>query len=212
MSGDFASLIALAVGFAVFVSLSNLLFPKRRRGRRKAGASGRAARRPGVAAMAKPRGEPNGPSGNNGPRSPAEQLECVMGAAFSAQTLLSAREAKVAAAAERLLSELAPNWCLCPQVALGEVLRAKDQSAYWAVNAKRCDMLIVDETWRPIAALEYQGAGHHQGKAAARDAVKKEALRRAGVGWIEVSEGDRPEDLRAAVTKLIRERGLQTAA
>ena len=53
-------------------------------------------------------------------------------------------------------------------------------------------------------ALEYQGSGHHQGSAAARDAVKKEALRKAGIGYHEVVAGHTtPKELRALVEKLV---------
>ena len=145
-------------------------------------------------------------------RSPAEQLERVSMSSFSAQPLLSEKEARVAAAAERLLADLAPGWRICPQVALGEAVRTSCKSAYWTVNAKRCDMLIVDEKWLPVAAIEYQGSGHHKGDAAVRDAVKKEALRRAGIGYIEICEGDDLRDLKRAIEKLAGGERLQRAA
>lgn len=56
--------------------------------------------------------------------------------------------------------------------------------------------------------LEYQGTGHHQdgGAAAARDAVKKEALRKAGIGYHEVVAGHTtPGELRALVERLVNE-------
>ena len=51
---------------------------------------------------------------------------------------------------------------------------------------------IVGEDCRPLHAIEYQGSGHFKGAhaTAARDAVKKEALRRAGIGYVEVVPGD----------------------
>lgn len=51
-----------------------------------------------------------------------------------------------------------------------------------------------------------QGTGHHQagGAAAARDAVKKEALRKAGIGYHEVVAGHTtPGELRALVERLV---------
>ena len=41
---------------------------------------------------------------------------------------------------------------------------------------------------------------------AARDAVKKEALRRAGIGYVEVVSGDTPAEVKEMVRKLV-ERG-----
>ena len=65
----------------------------------------------------------------------------------------------------------------------------------------------IDEACRPRHAIEYQGTGHHQGTAAARDAVKKEALRRAGIGYHEVVAGHTtPSDLRRLVEKLVDRR------
>jgi hypothetical protein len=62
----------------------------------------------------------------------------------------------------------------------------------------------MDDNCLPRHALEYQGAGHFQGTAAARDAVKKEALRRAGIGYHEVVAGHTtPTDLRRLVEKLV---------
>jgi hypothetical protein len=87
---------------------------------------------------------------------------------------------------------------------LGEILRSRDSKAYGCVNSKRVDLLLIDEACRPRHAIEYQGLGHHQGTAAARDAVKKEALRRAGVGYHEVVAGHTtPADLRRLVERLV---------
>ena len=62
----------------------------------------------------------------------------------------------------------------------------------------------MDADCRVHHALEYQGAGHHQGTAAARDAVKKEALRKAGIGYHEVVAGHTtPAELKRLVEKLV---------
>jgi hypothetical protein len=66
------------------------------------------------------------------------------------------------------------------------------------------DFLLVDENCHPRQAIEYQGGGHHQGDAAARDAVKKEALRRAGIPYHEVVAGrTTPSELRRLVETLV---------
>ncbi|WP_415179604.1 DUF2726 domain-containing protein [Parasphingorhabdus sp.] len=82
-----------------------------------------------------------------------------------------------------------PGWQVMAQVSLGEFLASPDREAYGAVNAKRVDFALMDPDARVTHAIEYQGSGHHQGTAAARDAVKKEALRRAGIGYHEVVAG-----------------------
>jgi hypothetical protein len=65
-------------------------------------------------------------------------------------------------------------------------------------------LLLIDEDCQPRHAIEYQGGAHHQGSAAARDAVKKEALRPAGIGYHEVVSGyTTPSELRRLVEKLV---------
>jgi Protein of unknown function (DUF2726) len=118
---------------------------------------------------------------------PAEQLRLVMGARFEKRRLLSRSEAHVLYAAEREINAADLKWRVMAQVSLGEVLSSPDARAYSAINSKRVDLLIVSRSGDPIAAIEYQGHSHYRGTAAARDAVKKEALRKAGVRYIAVT-------------------------
>lgn len=117
----------------------------------------------------------------------AEQLRIVMSADFQRRRLMSHDEARVFKAAEQVVKQLGFKWRVMAQVSLGEVLASADARAYAAVNSKRVDILLIASTGEPIAAIEYQGSGHYLGTAAARDAVKKEALRRAGVAYVEVT-------------------------
>ena len=134
----------------------------------------------------------------------AEQLRIVMGASFSIQSLLNKREARVFKVLDRAVIDINPAWQVMAQVSLGEILSSKDAEAYSCINSKRVDLLLVDGDCRPRHAIEYQGDGHHQGTAAARDAVKKEALRRAGIGYHEIVAGhSTPTDLRRLVEKLV---------
>ena len=89
------------------------------------------------------------------------------------------------------------------QVPYGEVLSTKDRDAFRAVNSKRADILVVDARGMPVAAIEVQGAGHYQGNARARDAVKRAALESAGVPLIEVFEGTSRAELIAAVEEAV---------
>jgi Protein of unknown function (DUF2726) len=134
----------------------------------------------------------------------AEQLKIVMKANFNRRPLLNQSELRVFSAIEKLLEAEKVDWRVMAQVSMGEIVGSKDQQAYLAVNSKRVDLSLVDRQGIPLHAIEYQGAGHHQGTAAARDAVKKEALRKAGIGYAEVLAGDRLDDLRAVITKLTR--------
>jgi hypothetical protein len=135
----------------------------------------------------------------------ADQLRTVMKAEFKAQPLLNKSEARLFRAVDRQVLEARPGWQVMAQVSLGEILKCEDKAAYACINSKRVDLLIVDEECRPIHAIEYQGGAHFKGAhaTAARDAVKKEALRRAGIGYVEVVAGDTPAELRRVVERLV---------
>jgi hypothetical protein len=134
----------------------------------------------------------------------ADQLRIVMGANFSSQPLLNKSEARVFKELDRIVIACNATWQVMAQVSLGEILRCKDADAFRCINSKRVDLLLVDGDCEPRHAIEYQGGAHHQGTAAARDAVKKEALRRAGIGYHEVVAGQTtPADLRRLIEKLV---------
>ena len=85
-------------------------------------------------------------------------------------------------------------------------MRRSRRSAYGCINSKRVDLLIVDADCKPLHAIEYQGGGHYKGAhaTAARDAVKKEALRRAGTGNVEVVAGNTAAELQRVVERVLR--------
>lgn len=129
----------------------------------------------------------------------ADQLRLVMAARFAAKRVMSKAEYAVFKAVEAEAAALPNGYRVFAQTSLGEVLWSEDRSAYSAINSKRVDVLVIGPTGLPVLAVEHQGPGHYQGDAAARDAVKKEALRRAGVAYIEVAEGEPPDAIRAKV-------------
>jgi Protein of unknown function (DUF2726) len=142
----------------------------------------------------------------------ANQLRIVSHAAFNPQRVLSPTEARVFRAAEKSLAELQSTWRLLAQVSLGEILSSADERAFSSINSKRVDMLIISEDSMPIAAIEFQGTGHYLGDAAARDAVKKEALRRAGIGYIEIVAGDGPAEVHNQISRFVKVSKLKVAA
>lgn len=133
-----------------------------------------------------------------------EQLQVVMQAKFHSRPLLNSPESKVFKALDEAVIARNSKWQVMAQVSLGEFLGSPNKRAYSCVNSKRVDFALMDENSCVIHALEYQGSGHHQGSAAARDAVKKEALRKAGIGYHEIVAGHTtPSELRALVEKLV---------
>jgi hypothetical protein len=134
----------------------------------------------------------------------AEQLRIVMGANFTIQPLLNKSEARVFKELDRIVIGCNPAWQVMAQVSMGEIICSKDPVAHSCINSKRVDLLLVDGNCQPRHAIEYQGGAHHQGAAAARDAIKKEALRRAGIGYYEVVAGQTtPAELRRLIEKLV---------
>jgi hypothetical protein len=128
-----------------------------------------------------------------------QQLHAVMGASFQKQRLLNGSEYRVFKIIEADIAAEGRGYRIFAQTNLGEVLSSPNDYAFRSINSKRVDILIVDRGGWPVVAIEHQGAGHYQGTAAARDAIKKEALRKAGVRYVEVSETDTEEQIRLRV-------------
>jgi hypothetical protein len=128
-----------------------------------------------------------------------QQLRAVMGASFQKQRLLNGSEYRVFKIIEADIAAESRGYRVFAQTNLGEVLSSPNDDAFRSINSKRVDILIVDQGGWPVVAIEHQGAGHYQGTAAARDAIKKEALRKAGIRYVEVSETDTEEQIRLRV-------------
>ena len=136
------------------------------------------------------------------PGDAVDQLRAVIGATFRKRRLMSRSEAQVFYAAENAISAQRLDWRVMAQVSLGEILSSPDDAAYRAINSKRVDILLISRTGEPLAAVEYQGEGHHQGSAPARDAVKREALRLAGVAYIEITPAHPADELARAISRV----------
>lgn len=214
-----ALLIVLAIGAFIGVAVERLS-QKSDRERRKAYWRGRNANGVGkwgagrkkIAAAERRQAQAGTGTGAMARRNPvdmaADQLKLVSQASFSARSLLNRSEAKVFDALDKAVIARNPKWQVMAQVSLGEFLASPNDDAFRAVNSKRVDFALMDENCRVVHALEYQGSGHHAGAcAAARDAVKKEALRKAGIGYHEIVAGHTtPGDLRVLVERLVVKR------
>lgn len=188
-------IVVLAVGAVIGMAIEQFLAGLRR----KAWSKKNGKKRPDDRAGA-PWPEPRPPK----PFDSTDQLRIVMAAKFTPQPLLNKSEARVFKELDRAVIARNPAWQVMAQVSLGEILRCQDSEAYSCINSKRVDMLLIDGNCQPRHAIEYQGNGHHQEAAAVRDAIKKEALRHAGIGYHEVVAGHTtPADLKRLVEKLV---------
>lgn len=141
----------------------------------------------------------------------AEQLRQVTAAPFRARPLLSGPAARILRGAEAAIAQRGLPWRVMAQVRLAEILASPSARAFAAIAAKRVDLLLIDAAGRPLAAIAWQGAGRCLGNVAARDAVKKEALRRAGVGWIELANEHRLDDLARQIDRVAASVGVARA-
>lgn len=140
-------------------------------------------------------------------RDPAQQMHAIARVEFESTPLLNRKEARLLPLLESAARDLCAGHRVMAQTSLGELIRPRadsatpdDRSAAFAsINSKRLDFAIIDRAGHLALAVEYQGEGHHQGTAFMRDAVKREALRRAGIPLIEVAPDFDPGLLRRQV-------------
>ena len=131
------------------------------------------------------------------------QLRVVTDARFTSQRLLAENIQRVLEALEIIIAELGQDWRVMPQVHLTEFIGSPDKASEAAVRDHRIDLLIVSAQQMPVAAVEYQALGQIHDDAAINDAVKREALRRADVPYIEVRTADTPDMLREQLRRLV---------
>jgi hypothetical protein len=191
----------LAVGAVLGIGVERLVEGQKRAERRAYWQGRNSGKRGGTVAPFKKDGLAEAVKANG---TATDQLATVMAADFSARALLNRPEANLFKALDAAVIARNPGWQVMAQVSLGEFLSSPDKDAYWAINAKRVDFALMDPDAQVVHVIEYQGSGHHQGTAAARDAVKKEALRKAGIGYHEVVAGHTTAgELRRLVEKLV---------
>ncbi|MCC5965980.1 MAG: DUF2726 domain-containing protein [Natronohydrobacter sp.] len=131
---------------------------------------------------------------NSGAVRKTSQPDALGDIPFERQSLMNKTEFRVFATVEKVLTRNNSGYRVMAQTSLGEVLRtgrpasdAAARKAYGVINSKRLDIAVIDRAGYLALAIEVQGSGHYQDPAIfIRDAVKKEALRRAGVDLLEV--------------------------
>jgi len=125
---------------------------------------------------------------------PHAQMEAVRQAGFEPVRLLNKQEARLLPLLEATVREAGQGHRVMAQTSLGEVIRPVAQGlhpdlarqAYAAINSKRLDFAIFDRGGFLVCAIEYQGTGHYHAATFLRDAVNREALRKAGIHMLGV--------------------------
>lgn len=127
---------------------------------------------------------------------PANQLRFVAKVNFVCRPLLNREERPLLTLIDATVRGLGKGHRVMAQTSLGEVLKPDTDSgtaqdrhmAFKSINSKRLDFAVFDEAGNLMLAVEYQGSGHYHETSFMRDAVKREALRKAGIPMIEVPE------------------------
>jgi hypothetical protein len=141
-----------------------------------------------------------------------DRLRNVSDAQFSPKRLMSDNESIVLAEVESIIADIGCPWRVLAQVSLSQAVASSSAEALLAIEGQQIALLIVDPDRTPIAAIEYQPLGQVRSEDALRNAIKREALRRANIAYIEVRSSDQPGDLRHDITALAsRQRALAEA-
>ena len=132
------------------------------------------------------------------------QLEIVERSSYRTRTIMSKAEFRVFRIVESEIRSLRLKHRAFAQVSLGEILACDDPDGFRWINSKRADIVVVDAFGNPVVAVEFQGQGHDQGNAPTRDAVKRTALRRAGVAYLEILADHSDDDIRSLLRVAFR--------
>ena len=143
---------------------------------------------------------------------PADQMKAIALVAFDRVRLLNKDEARLLPVLEDVAARIGQGHRVMAQTSLGEIIAPRKGSgseeelrrAHASINSKRLDFAIFDRSGLMVCAIEYQGTGHYQGTAFMRDAVKREALRRAGVPFVEISARFDANEVAATLTRVLR--------
>jgi hypothetical protein len=135
---------------------------------------------------------------------PSEQLRLVEAATFTRKKVMHFLEYKVFLVVEEEVASLGLGARVFAQTALGEIIRSDDRLAYKSINSKRADIIVIGADGFALAAVEYQGTGHFQQRAATKDAVKREALRKAGIQYVEISDRHSDDEIRQLTRAALR--------
>ncbi len=125
---------------------------------------------------------------------PKAQMEFISRVDFEPRRLLNKPEYGILQILEKITREIGGGHRVMAQTSLGEIIAPARGSgseesrnlAFRSINSKRLDFLVIDRIGLPTLAVEYQGHGHYQNGAFMRDAVKREAVRKAKVQFLEI--------------------------
>lgn len=137
----------------------------------------------------------------------AAQLRAVSASGFETVPLLGSGEARFLPLIEAATAEFGPGHRVMAQTSLGELLCPTGgpdaEAAYAAICTKRLDFTIVDPRGMLVAAIECAPTGRSGAATGLRDAIKREALKKAGVPVIELPHDANPGHVRSRIAAIL---------
>ena len=142
---------------------------------------------------------------------PTAQMEFISKVDFKPRPLLNRSEYKILRILEEVSQDIPGGHRVMAQTSLGEVLAPQMASgskeardlAFRSINSKRLDFLVIDGYGMPVLAVEYQGHGHYNDRTFMHDAVKREAVRKAGIRFLEIRAEYDAKDLENEIRKAL---------
>ena len=132
-----------------------------------------------------------------------ENLRIVRENRYQAKKICNANERAAYTAACAVIWERQRKKRVFVQVSLGEIIMHPHGRVHAAINSKRVDLLVTDEQFNALIAIEIDGSGHHlTNYSHINDEGKTLALRSAGIPLLRVSaRQDNHEDIKRQVRK-----------
>ncbi len=142
---------------------------------------------------------------------PTAQMEFISKVDFKPRPLLNRSEYRILRILEEVSQDIPGGHRVMAQTSLGEVLAPQMASgskeardlAFRSINSKRLDFLVIDGYGMPVLAVEYQGHGHYNDRTFMHDAVKREAVRKAGIRFLEIPAEYDAKDLENEIRKAL---------
>ena len=142
---------------------------------------------------------------------PTAQMEFISKVDFKPRPLLNRSEYRILRILEEVSQDIPGGHRVMAQTSLGEVLAPQMASgskeardlAFHSINSKRLDFLVIDGYGMPVLAVEYQGHGHYSDRTFMHDAVKREAVRKAGIRFLEIPAEYDAKDLENEIRKAL---------
>ena len=142
---------------------------------------------------------------------PTAQMEFISKVDFKPRPLLNRSEYKILRILEEVSQDIPGGHRVMAQTSLDEVLaprmasgsKAARDLAFRSINSKRLDFLVIDGYGMPVLAVEYQGHGHYNDRTFMHDAVKREAVRKAGIRFLEIPAEYDAKDLENEIRKAL---------